>query len=100
MVIAAAAFNHPWLFIFPDLDLDNKNVFFDSVAFVNYHKYVGDEEWEAFETPSSRQQVTQSHISDAQKGPTNQDLVNNIGTKTEFIRMNSWALYIIQYNYK
>ena len=44
---------------------------------VNYHKYVGDEEWEAFETPSSRQQVTQSHISDAQKGLTNQDLVNN-----------------------
>ena len=67
---------------------------------VHYHKYVGDEEWEAFETPSSRQQVTQSHISDAQKGPTNQDLVNNMGTKTEFIRMNSWALYIIQYNYK
>ena len=75
-------------------------MFFDSVVFVNYHKYVGDEEWEAFETPSSRQQVTQSHISDAQKGPTNQDLVNNMGTKTEFIRMNSWALYIIQYNYK
>ena len=46
---------------------------------VNYHKYVGDEEWEAFETPSSRQQVTQSHISDAQKGLTEQDLVNNIG---------------------
>ena len=63
---------------------------------VNYHKYVGDKEWEAFETPSSRQQVTQSHISDAQKGLTNQDLVTNIGTKTEFIRIDSWALYIIQ----
>ena len=67
---------------------------------VNYHKYVGDKEWEAFETPSSRQQGTQSHISDAQKGLTNQDLVNNIGTKTEFIRINSWAIYIIQYNYQ
>ena len=63
---------------------------------VNYHKYVGDKEWEAFETPSSRQQVTQSHISDAQKGLTNQDLVTNIGTKTEIIRIDSWALYIIQ----
>ena len=27
LVIAAAAFNHPWLFIFPDLDLDNKDGF-------------------------------------------------------------------------
>ena len=27
LVIAAAAFNHPWLFIFPDLDLDNKDDF-------------------------------------------------------------------------
>ena len=62
---------------------------------MNYHKYVGDKEWEAFETPSSRQQVTQSHISDAQKGLTNQDLVNNIWTNTEFIRINSWAIYIL-----
>ena len=60
---------------------------------VSYHKYVGDKEWEAFETPSSRQQVTQSHISDAQKGLTNQDLVTTKGTKTEFIRINNWVLY-------